>query len=529
MKKIVCGIWRQKDIVNRIGSIVLYSVFAMAMFFVIINKQEWHVDEIYSYGLANNVGSIEMEFEQGVRYEPAELPYYNYLCAQTGQRLEYENVWNNQAADVHPPLYYMLLHTICSFFADRFLIWNAGIINVLFALLTLHYIRKMVMLFTEKRWVRDIASIVFCCLPGIWYTVAFLRMYCMAMFFVTWFSYLLISDSFGKTKRSYFLIAIATILGALTHYYCIVYVVFASAAYGIWKLCKKEYKDLLYYCVAMFLSGGISVLVFPSMIAHMFSGYRGEQSIDNLVDASLSVYMDRLKQYSVLVGEEILGGLLFFALLLGIVFLCGRRFMAGFKGKEKNESIESIYTKYVLLLVAIGAYFLLVSKMAIYVADRYMFPIYGVLFATMFSMLYHIAFKLLQDKWQYIVICVVGIIWIVGSVSKINPTQLFIVPAEILQEAKKHADVDSVYVYDARWKAMGAFVEVPEYKSVTFININNPEMIASLDVKEELIVLVTGEEKEKTIEQIASDYCNQMKYKEVGDHGYTKTYYLYRE
>ena len=74
-------------------------------------KEGYHIDEIFSYGLSNGY------------YDP--FPYYetddyfmvwhdvefftDYVMVPEEHRFAYDSVWYNQAADVHPPLFYAAL------------------------------------------------------------------------------------------------------------------------------------------------------------------------------------------------------------------------------------------------------------------------------------------------------------------------------------------------------------------------------------------------------------------------------------
>ena len=157
---------------------------------VIANKENLYIDETYSYGLANNQGAIEIEIEDGIRYEPASKPYSEYLCVEDGESFDYINVWKNQAADVHPPLYYAILHTICSVFCGEFSIWYAGSINIFFSLTALYMIRKIILLISKDVKLMNLVSLAFVFTSGILHSVSFLRMYSMAMFWVTWITYI---------------------------------------------------------------------------------------------------------------------------------------------------------------------------------------------------------------------------------------------------------------------------------------------------------------------------------------------------
>ena len=89
----------------------------------------------------------------------------------------------------------------------------------------------------------------------------------------------------------YIPVILVTYLGAMTHYYCIVYSFFISAVYGIYLLFKKDYKGVLYFCITMAIAGLLSYITFPPMINHIFSGYRGQEATSNFFD--LSDYITR--------------------------------------------------------------------------------------------------------------------------------------------------------------------------------------------------------------------------------------------
>ena len=119
--------------IKKSGTIILYVTFFLLMVITISKKENYHVDELFSYGLSNNVGHITMIFDDGAKYDPADV-YGKYLTVSNNRhKFDYRNVWINQKNDVHPPLYYMILHTICSFFPGTFSGWYAGSINIIFS------------------------------------------------------------------------------------------------------------------------------------------------------------------------------------------------------------------------------------------------------------------------------------------------------------------------------------------------------------------------------------------------------------
>lgn len=54
------------------------------------------------------------------------------LTVQQEYAFNYKSVFYNQAQDVHPPLYYVIIHTISSFFPGTYSKWFAIIPNMMF-------------------------------------------------------------------------------------------------------------------------------------------------------------------------------------------------------------------------------------------------------------------------------------------------------------------------------------------------------------------------------------------------------------
>lgn len=133
-------------------SAIFYILFAILMIIVISLKSNYYIDEIYSYGLSNYTGEgIGITFEYDKTYTPGASLFRDYMEVQTGEQFDYLNVWSNQKNDVHPPLYYAILHTICSIFPNTYSKWYAGSINIVFALLVLFVMRKLIQQLTDSK------------------------------------------------------------------------------------------------------------------------------------------------------------------------------------------------------------------------------------------------------------------------------------------------------------------------------------------------------------------------------------------
>ena len=100
-------------------SLIIYGLFVILMIIVIIQNEHYHMDEICSYGLSNH--QIHFPFKEGKYEYPKEIFYKNYLVVNINSRFNYYKVWENQSKDVHPPMYYVFLHTIYSFFPEKWI------------------------------------------------------------------------------------------------------------------------------------------------------------------------------------------------------------------------------------------------------------------------------------------------------------------------------------------------------------------------------------------------------------------------
>ena len=101
-----------KDLIRK-KQVILVMLFIVQIVFILWSgKYNFHVDEFYTYGLANSIDGMNPVLEDGKRYSNMG-PYEEYLTVdKSGDgRFDYENVWKNQASDVHPPLYYVFIHT----------------------------------------------------------------------------------------------------------------------------------------------------------------------------------------------------------------------------------------------------------------------------------------------------------------------------------------------------------------------------------------------------------------------------------
>ena len=218
-------------------NLILYIIIAIILTFVMVwaidKKEGFHEDEMFSYGASNSTlgntflsyGRIDNIDTIIKRRNPIET-IKNYIHYKVFDKKDYENevkklgrddfksVWRtradaieylqidnleealdfgsiywNTAKDVHPPLFYYVIHIMSILFWGHFSKYIGFLVNLLFFYGTIFILRKIFVLLNRKN-----LSIPNLCLYGASIgaisTVMFQRMYMMLTFFTIWFLYI---------------------------------------------------------------------------------------------------------------------------------------------------------------------------------------------------------------------------------------------------------------------------------------------------------------------------------------------------
>lgn len=476
------------------------------------------MDEAFSYGLANDIGGFNVKVENGKWYENPEQLLLDYVTVEYWEPFNYANVWVNQAGDVHPPLYYALLHTICSFFKEKFSFWYAGSINVAFAIGTLYILRKILTLMGMKKELIDTLSVGFIFCPGILNAVSFLRMYVMAMFWCILITYFFLQDILkgeDTNKKFYLKIFCVSVLSALTHYYCIVFLALISLLYVVYSISKRSWKSLVTFGITLCGAGGITYLIFPAMIKHIFGSYHTESSISNL--ENVSDMLDRIEAFGTYINKQIFGGMLLVFCACYVILLLAER-------KDKNK----ITGQWLICFIFIPqiCYFFLVAKIAM-VTDRYLFPIYPLAWLGFCSFIELLSRKI-RIKQRIAVLALLGMT--VAAYAQAELEYLYRDSKEMLDKAVEYENEDCVCIYGSRSMLHTVLLEIKEYGSVLFVPEDDLQMLPDLvrPQRKDMIVMYVGEREPMSymieIQRIIPE-LTQIKY--IGSSSkYGSTYYL---
>ncbi|MCM1179197.1 MAG: hypothetical protein NC347_02990 [Clostridium sp.] len=353
--------------------IILHIVFAV---FLGRNKINFHYDEWLTFGLANNtMGGVNIE--NGKIYQGFSL-YNDYLSVKNTERFDYEGVWENQANDVHPPFYYVVIHTICSVFPEQSSKWFGILPNIFFMAcidILLFLLAKCIL---KDEWLSFVTVLAAGTNMLAMNMVIFIRMYEMVTFFIVCTS-LLFSAYLKKDKDWKFYIGcyICAVGGTMTHYYFLIYLFFLCLFFGAHLLMHRKWQEIWRFLLTYIVAGGSCVLIFPDMIKQIFGGSdRGKQAFSAI--QTFQNYGKYLGEYCEILNTCLFGGVFLWML---IAFCCMVFWL--FYKKRLGTWTAKVDLAPVMLLFTGVLYVMLIAKIAPYRTDRYIMPV-GWIFILVF-------------------------------------------------------------------------------------------------------------------------------------------------
>ena len=346
--------------------LLFYSVISIT---AMAGKQGLGLDEAQNFALANAYTRYPI-----LTYytEQSTADFFTQWMSVNDQNpgFEYSHVWENQHADTHPPLYYVLVHTICSFQPGIYSKWQSFGINYLFGILSLGLLFLMCKMLFRGSLAPLAAVLILAVSPGFMSVTLFLRMYVMVVFFSIALAVVALLWASGKWSMGRFLVwyAIVLCLGTLTQYYFLIYAFFISLLLFLLFLYRRQFREAAQFALMHITSAALTVAVFPGIIYHLLRGGRGKESISNFVD--IMSFPQLFLQYSERMFQ-CFGGVvflpIFIAAVAGIIWMI-------FK-KEPNGVLFAG-----MAFVSV-AYFLIIVKIAPYRHPRYISLIFPLISA----------------------------------------------------------------------------------------------------------------------------------------------------
>ena len=502
-----------------LSMIALLVVQLGIIFWFGFQKQGYHYDEYYSYYSSNVTYSLnptDMEWK-----DTAEIR--SEFMALEGESPAYGTVRLMQSWDVHPPLYYYVLRTVCWLSQGVFSKWQGLSINIFFFVLswlTLAAITKEVTNCDKKKMLAVCALFGFS--PAIMSGIMFIRMYMMLTFVCMFILYIHIR-SIMKQKRTvkefYLPIFMLSFIGFHIHYYFAVFLFFLAAAVSLYMFFHKENRKESFIYAGCVVAGLIlSVLVYPASLGHIFRGYRGTEAQDAFFD--FGNIGERLSFFFDLTNEYVFGNMLVF-LLLGLILLgITKRARVRMNTVVKESLFQHVDKSTIKALALIAfvtvGYFCVVAKTALLNAEeaiRYEMPVYGLLILLL---VYGLGYFLsdfgegTKKKWTSLIFAMLMVATLLGELAGLaNGKVCFLYPQdrENVDWAAQHSEEAVVFIYNPqnKWMIWDESEELMQYEQIYFASSENEEFLPDERLSAEDTVyayVMRGDAGQRTLQEL---------------------------
>ena len=500
--------------INNILFYIAIIITTIVMFVFIGQKNGWHEDEIFSYGSSNykcdnlflnfgdkdslnqlidekivgkNIGETlknisyylknEDEFQDELNKKIAEeKPIWKtkeqakeYMTVSSDEIFNYWSVYYNQARDVHPPLFYMLVHLVSSICLNNFTKYIIFSINLIFYIASCFVLKKILRLFNKEElsW---ITVLLYGLSMGMISIVMFQRMYMMLTFFAMVYLYLNINifkNSFEIDKKTKRKLTITVILGFLTQYYFCIYAALVAIISAICMIKNKKWDSLKRYVWCHVKAAIIGLILFPASIYHIFFSYRG--AAGGVAEGS---YLSRLQEYLKLIFygfsiPEILG-----YITLGIIIaMFIRRIIIA-----KRKDIAT------LICLPIFLFVLVIAKIAPFINIRYIsivFPI--IIIAVELGVVSSVKEliktiknnkipQFIRKNASLIILVVIALVSSGYGLLKSNPEFLYTDYSKRIEIAEQYSNLKFVYIGQSPFNQLQDMEEFLRYDNSIIIN-----------------------------------------------------------
>lgn len=497
-----------KKIKEEILIIAIFLIIQTIMYiWAGVNKSYIHIDEAYSFGLSN-YKRVEIQDNEDFFNIWHEKEYYeDYLSVQEDEVGDYRPVYENQKNDVHPPLYYLMLRFAMFFTKGHFSKWVGIVLNIIiYAFVTIFMYLILKKLLKEEKNVNRksailafMSSIILASVSNVIYT----RMYALSTLniLITTFLHIKLLESENVTPKLLICIGISVLAGVLTHYYYLFYLIILYLVFLIKHIKEKKLRTLIYYTLTMIVAGGISLIIFPYSIQHMFFGYRGQgviSSFGNIHEIIPSI-LEQIRN----LNYYVFNNLIFLILAIIAVILIYNKIRKKDILKitsEKKEILKIIYMPTIF-------FFIITSVASPWNVLRYIVPVCGLVFILVMYYLYKLLQSVFSEKVSNVLMSTIFCLLLLSPlVLKMEPELLYSDKREIVQELSGELNLPTIYLYNSQ---SGGFLndillfaildESYIAKDIDCTVDNIQKIIENKDISKGIVIFINGEQDNDNI------------------------------
>lgn len=449
-----------------IAALIIIQLVVMTCF--ALAKQGFFVDELWSYGLANSLYFPHL-FGNGMMDGKLLTPQtlHSYLEVDPGEQFRFDSVIYNLSQDAHPPLFFLVLHAVCSLFPGTFSKWYGIVPNMIYYAISAVALYRI----SRKMLKNDYAALVpvlwwgFC--PGTISLVIFIRMYMMASMFVMLLlnvHYDMIVEHDARPIKYVQLLSIS-FLAFMCHYFMFILAFFIAAFTCLCLLLQKRWKACAIYAACMVGAVLIAFAVFPSAIDNiMGNGYAKEGTAQK----SLQEMLGRVILFYTMTDDDLFGGInalqtlvLIFTVIGSVVYLVRSR-------RDEEQGSRAAFA--LPMLAAAASFFIIVAIAAPWPSSRYECFVYPIAVVTASWTIISAcgALSKISSRLAPAACAIFSIGMLAISVFGYGKYVSYIYPQEDenLQALTSYSDSSSILVTSAYYKVVQKSLEIEETQGI---------------------------------------------------------------
>lgn len=355
--------------------------------FALDRPSHWIRDLIYDSSLTvtikNGIEAIQDVYVNGRNAECFNYPvsdgvWYsgdyirNCLSVSQETRFDYISVLYNSLLDgANMLLYYLLVHTVSSFFPEySFSKWCAFSINLLFFIGTLIIFYKLCKKYSLTKNISLALIALYVCTNGL-RIVTYLRPYQLLIFFTLFLFYrhVLLFESIEKrenfpTRKFFILLGIVYILGCWSHFLTIVVILILGGMLTIAVFMNKDNnilfnKVLKPYIKTVCLSTIIAIMGMPTFLITMLSKLRPHSTTGTVIPGMIQMTMEFLQ-------EIFINYYIFFAVILFMIVVSVKKY------QKNSDVLKHKFKWYILTGFTVG--YIVLTIILTKSGTRYLWP-----------------------------------------------------------------------------------------------------------------------------------------------------------
>ena len=516
---------------NKICIILLVIIILLQVIYKIYvdsGKEDFFVDEIYSYGLANYKQAFLFEEESFVNNWHKKEYFDDYVAVSEGDN--FNRAYENQKEDYHPPLYYMLLRLVEGVSVGSFSKWTGLTLNIII------FITCAIILFLigKKLFKNNIYALLLVFAYGFSRfsseNTLFIRMYQLLELQLLLLSYWGIRNCYNnKLKlKNIIPLIILIILGTLTQYYYLLFLIGFFVLFIIKYITRKQIKNLGKFIGAIIIAQILVYLIFPNYTEQLSGNSKrssgsGVNAIEK-VQEILSRENDYLKILDDSMFNFNIKYLVSLMLLVGIILLI----VKGIKEPKRRIKLK-VNKRLNIILIPTIVYWCLVTFTSPYIDLRYILPIFVFILIIIFYLLKKEIGLIIKNK--KIIMAIFLIITMIYTSSFLLNTELryqYKSSKEKIENISKYKDIPCIYMYaptdvltntfTLNFNYVRQFEKVYIMNKINFSVLDVEKALKNVDISKGIIIMdneVGAEYKAKKIVDEMEEFNNYKKIEEI--------------